>query len=726
MRASQFVPIVKRLANLTNHGFKLFNLTDEYFNTYNYGDNLNGFIDGLTDNCQRIEMALLRNSAVKANFADVLKQIDVPVMFFVKQDGHTLPVIVAKEHGDGRILGFIYLKDDNELPIDELPAPDTWVLDENGRVVYLTPFPMASLVSEPEASPDGHHPTPWQRFIRLLKLEQKDIYYIYFYAFIVAAISLTLPLGIQATIELVSGGVIFSSIVLIIAFVIIGIVAAGGLQILQYNIVEVLQRRIFVKAAFEFSYRLPRVRTEAVFKSHTPELMNRFFDVLTIQKSLPSILIDLASAVLQIVFGIVLLSFYHPFFIIFGVVLLAVMGIIFYYTGPDGLKTSITESKYKYRVVHWLEEIARSLDAFKLAGHTSLPLNRTENLVNNYLYYRKKHFKVLMTQFANVIVFKTLITGGLLIMGTILVINREILIGQFVAAEVVIILILGAVEKVILSMSYIYDALTAVDKIGHVTDLPLERHTGIAIPKGTGSGAHVKLRDLRYQYPDSDEAALTGINLDIQPGERVGLAGFNNSGKNTLVKILCGLLENYTGGVAINNLSLRDINLNNLRDVVAANFAMEDIFDGTVLENVTMGKSTICYQDGVWALESVGLGDTLARLDKGLQTELVAGAKTLSTSMHVKLTLARCIAERPQLLILHDFMNVLQKDERLRLLNFLNDRANPWTLIMVSNDPLVLASLDRVVLLKDGQVAEDGAYETLIQNPSLRDNLFNC
>jgi ABC-type bacteriocin/lantibiotic exporter with double-glycine peptidase domain len=722
MRATQFVPITKRLAGLTHHGSKLFNLTDEYQNTYNYKDNTEAFIDGLTDKCQSIELALLRNTVAKEKLAELLKILDVPVLLFVRQGGKVLPIIIVGE--DDRPVCYLYHSDDSETQTEVLPPLDTVVANEEGKVVYLTPFPMNSLVSKGESGKD-EHPSPMSRLLHLLAMEQKDIWYIYFYAVIIAAISLTLPLGIQATIELVSGGVIFSSIVLIIAFVIIGIVGAGGLQILQYNIVEIIQRRVFVKAAFEFAHRLPRLRAESVFNSYTPELMNRFFDVLTIQKSLPKILIDLASAVLQILFGIILLSFYHPFFIIFGVFLLVMLTIIFYVTGPEGLKTSLIESKYKYKVVHWLEEVARSLEAFKMAGHTSLPLTKTENLVNNYLYYRKKHFKVLMTQFANIIAFKTLITGGLLIIGTILVIDRQILIGQFVAAEVVIILILGAVEKVILSMSYIYDALTAVDKIGHVTDIPLERKGGIAIPRNADIGAHIAFKNLQYKYPHSNGATLRGVSLDILPGERIALAGFNNSGKNTLVKVLCGILEDYSGTVAVNNLSLRDINVTNLRDVIAANFAMEDIFDASVLENVTMGKAEICYQDAVWALESVGLYDMVMKMDKGLQTELTAGAKTFSSSMHVKLTLARCIAERPQVIILHDFLNMLQKDERLRILNFLMDRKNPWTLIMVSNDPVVLSTVDRVVLMRDGSVVEDGPYEDLIKGQSFRNFLFD-
>lgn len=604
MNSKQLIPIIKRLAELIKHGEKLFNFFDPYDDATECEEDIDKFINLLTDKSGQIEMLLMRNSIPQQKIKLLFQSAQIPFLVFAKQHQHFCPLVIVKNEY-GFLEGYRYQADGKEV-YEEIESVEHLDLatDKTGNVIYLTPFPRTSLFSDQENKYQGKHLTPMQRMLRLLKLEQRDIWYIYFYAVIIAVISLTLPLGVQAIMELVAGGVIFSSIVLIIAFVIIGVAAAGILQILQYHIVEVIQRRIFVKAAFEFSYRIPNVQSEAVTNQYTPELMNRFFDILTIQKSLPKVLIDLASAVLQIVFGIVLLSFYHPAFLVFGLVLVGILSAIFYFTGPEGLRTSIVESKYKYKVVHWLEELARSVEAFKLAGHTILPLSKTENLVNNYLYYRKKHFKVLITQFGNVVAFKTIVTGGLLVIGVSLVINRQILLGQFVASEIVIILILSSVEKVILNMSIIYDMLTAVDKVGYVTDLPIERQNGITLPTNViQQGLAIKIRNLKYRYPNSSKYVLNGIDLDIAPGERICLSGFNNSGKDTLVRIFSGILDNYEGLVAYNNVSLRDISLNALRDIVASNFAIDNIFEGTILDNITMGKASISLDDG-----SVGLG----------------------------------------------------------------------------------------------------------------------
>lgn len=321
-------------------------------------------------------------------------------------------------------------------------------------------------------------PTPTQRLFRLLSADRKDIGYVYLYALVTGVISLSLPLGIQAIFNLVSGGLIFSSVYLLIGLVILGVFITGLLLIGQIALVEILQQRVFAKAAFEFTYRLPRIQPDAFSGYHPPELMNRFFDVLTIQKGLPKLLIDLTAAVVQIIFGILLLSAYHPVFIGFGAFTILLIYLICRIYGPGGVKTSLAESKYKYKVVAWLEDIAGDLPVYRqhrpggLAG-TPEPIDKMDDLVSNYITYRNAHFRVLKRFFYSGVAFKTLITGGLLIIGTSLVVGREMSLGQFVAAELIIVLITNSVDKLTSGIDTVFDMLTAVEKIGYVTDLPL-------------------------------------------------------------------------------------------------------------------------------------------------------------------------------------------------------------------------------------------------------------
>jgi ABC-type bacteriocin/lantibiotic exporter with double-glycine peptidase domain len=492
------------------------------------------------------------------------------------------------------------------------------------------------------------------------------------------------------------------------------------MQLMQFSIVEALERRIFVKAAFEFSFRIPRIRAEALLGEYAPELMNRFFDVLTIQKGMPKLLIDVTSSVLQIFFGLVLLAFYNPFFAFFGVGLLVTIILVFYFSGPQGLKSSLKMSKYKYKVAHWLEELARVLYSFKLAGHSNLPFERMDNYVDNYLHYRRKRFQTLMVQFVSVAGFKVLAMGGFLLIGSYLVVERAITIGQFVASEIVVITMLAASEKFVLSMSTIYDMLTAVEKIGQVTDIPLERKGGITLPYVPDAGTEIEIKNLSYKYPESDEYAIKNVNLKIKAGERVGIAGYSASGKNTLLRVLSGLLESYEGIIKLNNVSMRDINLATLRDSIAKSVSKDDIFDGNVLDNISMGQSKVSYQDVMWALKSVGLEDMISALPDGLMTEMVSSGKSFSASTATKMIIARCIAEKPQMLILNDIMHDLEKGDRMNIMRFLISEENPWTLLIVSNDPLVLAACDRVIVMQDGEIIANEPYIHVIENPHFR------
>ena len=316
-------------------------------------------------------------------------------------------------------------------------------------------------------------PSPVRRLIRLLTNEKKDIGYIYLYALVTGLISLSLPLGIQAVFNLVSGGVIFSSVYLLIGVVILGVLITGLLLVAQMTLVEVLQQRIFVKAAFEFTYRLPRIQPDSFSGYYPPELMNRFFDVLTIQKGLPKLLIDLTSAAVQIVFGLILLSAYHPIFVGFGAFIVLVIFIISRVYGPGGVRTSLDESAYKYKVVGWLEEIAADLPAYRYQPNEVDTINKMDDLVAGYILHRNRHFGVLKRFFYSAVAFKTVVTGGLLILGTTLVVGRQMSLGQFVAAELIIVLITSSVDKLMSGIDTVFDMLTAVEKIGYVTDLPL-------------------------------------------------------------------------------------------------------------------------------------------------------------------------------------------------------------------------------------------------------------
>lgn len=737
MNSTHIDKIIIKIAELIKHEYNPFEFKEKYAQYLEYQPTEIGkFIDDLTEKAQKISITLLTNHIEKEALLDLVADSHFPVLvFYYNQEKVPIPLLIYNNYKDA-VQCFDFGKD-KYIKIDDLEhiipnliiyedAPDAQL---NGCAVFITAFPLKHLMEDYFESTGENIKklTPGRRLWRLLFNERKDIVYIYIYAVIVGIVNLSLPLGIQAAVSQISGGMFFSSVIVLIALVVLGILVGGGLQVMQITLVEVLQQRVFAKASFELAYRITKVKMESLLKYHPPELMNRFFDVVNIQKGLPKLFVDITGALLQIFFGLLLLSLYHPFFLIFAILLVGIVTAIFYVTGPRGLKTSIMESKYKYKIAHWLEELARTVDSFKLAGNTNLPIQKMDDLVNSYLYYRKSHFKVLLTQFANIVAFKTLITGGLLILGTVLVVNRQITLGQFVASEVIIILVVGAVEKLVLSIEVIYDLLTSIDKISYITDLPLERKGGLRINLDTEKdGLAIRVNNLKYKYPDNSDYTIKGLDFDIYPGESICIAGANDSGKHTLMKILTGVLDSYEGVITINKISLRDINLASLRNKINKNLSQDEIFYGTILDNITMGRKQITYQDVIWAIENVGLSDQINSLAEGLYTVIGASGKKLSGSVMAKLILARSVASKPKLLIINDFSEHISKKEKLQILNFLQDKQNGWTLIVLSiaDDPLLFSSCDRVIAMSKGTIAVQGKYEELIHNETFQKLTF--
>ncbi len=556
---------------------------------------------------------------------------------------------------------------------------------------------------------------PVQRFFKLLKLDRKDITYIYLYAIFSGLIALTLPLGIQAIIGLIAGGDISSSWMLLILGVTAGVALNGILKVMQMTVMETIQRRIFTRSAFDIAYRLPKIKYEAIYREYAPELVNRFFDTLTLQKGIPKILMDFSTGFLQIFFGLMLLSFYHPFFILFGVLLLVIIALIFRITGPKGLATNLKESKYKYQVAYWLEELARTMGTFKLAGRSDLPLTRTDDLVSSYLDARANHFRVLITQYGGIVAFKVIITAGLLILGSVLVINNQINLGQFVAAEIIVILVMASVEKLILSLDTIYDVLTALEKLGSLTDLTLDREDGIPFESlNTNRGIAVEFKDVTYYFPDAEKPTLDELNLSVVAGEKVCLAGYSGAGKSTLLHIVTCVFSDFRGSLTFNKIPVQNLDIVSLRahigDLIGEE---EDIFRGSLLENITIGHLNVTLNDVILAVEKAGLESFVKQLPDGYDTILLPSGKNLPRSIVSKIVLARSFATKPALLAIEEPLIYFDRDERERFADMLTDPNSPWTLLVSTKDPILASRCDRIVIMRNGKVIEEGTFETI-------------
>jgi len=544
--------------------------------------------------------------------------------------------------------------------------------------------------------------TAWQRLMGLLKLDKKDVLQTFYYAIFAGIVNLSLPLGIQAIINLIQGAQISTSWIILVVLVTGGVAFAGILQLMQIRIIENVQQKIFTRASFEFTYRFPKIKMSELRDYYPPELANRFFDTLTVQKGLSKILIDFPAALLQIIFGLILLSFYHPFFIIYGILLLFLIYMVFRFTAQKGMDTSLDESKQKYKVAHWIQEVARSLVSFKLSGKTSLALHKNDALVADYLEARESHFRILVIQFIQMISFKVLVTAGLLLIGGLLVLNQEMNIGQFVAAEIIILLVISSVEKLISGLETFYDLLTSLEKLGQVVDKELEDQGGEK-PLNENEDLTVELENVSLSVKGRGKI-LEDISLKIPSKSTHLVIGSNGSGKSTLLRLITGLIEPTKGNIYANDISLRGINANHYRSFLGQSLTEESPFEGTIQDNITFGDITISQKDLHWALENVGLLQFVKEQPKGLNTMLYPEGQQISYTVAKKIVLARSIVRKPKLLVLKDPLNQFEEEEALRIMNLLTDPSNPWALIVVSQDPKWIGRCGRIITMENGKI----------------------
>ncbi len=524
---------------------------------------------------------------------------------------------------------------------------------------------------------------PIKRFWNLLKQYRSEIRQIYIYAVFIGVVNLTLPLGIQAIINYIQTGEITSSWVVLVGFVLFGIAVTGTLQVVQLRIVENIQQDLFARSAFEFAYRIPKITFFQLDKIHAPELANRFFDTLTIQKGLPKILIDFSLAIFQIIFGLMLLTIYSPYFIILGFSLVVILFLIFKITGPKGLETSLKESKYKYKLAHWLEEIARVNRSFKLNGYSKFHLEKTDNIVVGYLDAREKHFKVLINQFRLFIGFKVFLAAGLLILGSVLVFNESMNLGQFVAAEIVIILIINSVEKVLRIIDTIYDVLTALEKIGYVTDLKLDENNGTAEIEDQAP-ISVRAVDVQFSFPDEKRNIFDGLSFEIPAKAKVAITGKSGSGKTLLLQIIAGIHQIEDGEIYIDEIPLVNYKRDNLYSNIGVAFPTNQVFEGTFRENIVMGRG-ISEKNLQEVIKILSLNNYFVTQSQGIDSVVDSGGRRLPRSIIQKLLIARILVARPKLLLLEDPLHFVEEETKKTIIDYIMSPERDWTVVVVAD-----------------------------------------
>jgi ATP-binding cassette subfamily B protein len=528
----------------------------------------------------------------------------------------------------------------------------------------------------------------------LLNLDKSDLFSIYFYAILGGLVELSVPIGIQAIISFVLGASMVTSIYILIFLVVMGVFGVGVFQVNQMKVIEKIQQRLFTHFAFEFSQTLPQIDLYKADLYYLPEKVNRFFDTLNIQKGIQKLLLDIPIAVIQIFLGLILLALYHPLFILFGFILVVIFWLIIKFTGKNGLETSLEESNYKYQVVAWFQEIARTIRPFKFSQNTNFDINRTDKLVTGYLTARTSHFRVLVIQYKSLIFFKVIITATLLSAGVYLLISQVLNIGEFIAAEIVIIMIINSTEKIIKSLESVYDVLTGIEKLASVTSLYKEQEGNMQL---NSENIAIELKDFTFQYPNTPPI-FKDLNLKIEANSKVCISGDEASGKTSMLKVLSLSYGHYKGNLLVNSIPIINYNLQSIRSQMGIYLQSDELFSGTVWENIALGKPSLQPASIIALAGRVGFSDFLQNLPLGFETKIHNTGKRLPSSITKKILLLRALAENPSYLLLEEPFLGLEKEAQEALQTYLLEK-NGATTVIISNDESYKKRAEQVIVM---------------------------
>lgn len=597
---------------------------------------------------------------------------------------------------------------------------------EDEPLTYLTAVPATPAASQSStpgpsgrtlllASDPGHGhaggpaPSPPQRLLALLRSESLDLGVILIYAAAIGLLTLATPVAVQALVNQVAFGQLLQPVVVLTLMLLLGLGLSCVLRALQTCAVELLQQRLFVRLAADLAHRLPRVRSDAFTAEHGPEVTSRFLEIATLQKSAAALLLDGLAVALQALIGLAVLAFYHPVLLAFDAVLLGCIAFILTVLGRGAVRTSIAESRAKYAVADWLQELARRPVAIRLGRGATLASERADGLVRQYLGARRAHFRVLLRQVVASLGLQALASAGLLGAGGALVIAGQLTLGQLVAAELIVSAVVAGVAKFGKHLESFYDLLASLDKVGHLLDLPLERADGELLPalqsaSGLASeqatGLAVRLRGVAVGG-FAGKALLRELHLEVAAGERVAIVGPSGGGRSLLSEVLVGLRPPLSGSIELDERDTRALRPAAVRALIAfLHSGSRGLLAGTIAEFLHTAAPSASRFQMQRALSTAGLWSTIAALPQGLDTPLGSDALVLSDRQRARLRVAHAVLQRPRLIVIDlPLDGGAGLDEIAPLLA----PAAPWTVILCAPTALELPSgITKRYELRDG------------------------
>ena len=535
----------------------------------------------------------------------------------------------------------------------------------------------------------------------LLSLEKRVLAILVSYAVAIGLFSLIIPLTVQELTNTFAYAIEPIMIVTFALVMLVGLLFIGLFRVLQNSASETIFQRLYVRIALAMTEHLPRIRQEAFL----PKQAFRFVEAELLTRAVLVVLVDVINVLVSGLTGMAILAFYHPNYLLYNIFLLGGFVLVAVASGQGGVLATKTVSDKNYDVMNWIQEIANNRLHFKASLSAPFLIEKTDRLLDEYLAARRARANILTwRQYRSIVVWEAVCHSGAIALGGWLLSIAQITLGQFVAAEVIVgtlLLNLDTVTRRIYAFTYILSSLGELDRV-----FALPKHDAFSagvnthLPDPTLCGIHLLCKEAAFAYPHSPPL-FEHVTVEAAPGEKLAVLVQSNTQKSTLALVLAGLYRPTSGVVRYNNVDLRDVPMdyiNGARGLVLD--SQPTLFGGTLEENITLGRTSISFEDLQWAIRFVELEDEIDRMPRGLETRLEAADTRYTKSQILRILVARAIVTRPHLLIFDGTLHNMEPSLRHTILRRLCSKDEPWAAIFVSNDPTIKEFVDRHVLVR--------------------------
>ena len=445
---------------------------------------------------------------------------------------------------------------------------------------------------------------------------------------------------------------------------------------MQFYISEIFQRKFFARMSADITLATVKARHENFEESNQTEFVNRFFDVITIQKSLPKILIKSFTLILQTIAGLILVAFYHPILLVFSLLIIISIILIWKSFCKKGFITKFYSSRRKYDMAGWLEDIARNNSLFKSEIGQKYAIFKTDFLTEQYLEERKSHFSQLFAQFSLMLALYAVASSLLLIIGGYLVTKGQLSIGQLVASELILSTTLYGISQLGRDFETFYDIVGACEKLSQFYNIPQE-NTGVE--KIDTDHIDIKFNHVVDIYFEREFK----FNFSLKHHKNYIISTHNLSSQKILIELLYCLRKPVRGTLEFNNIEIENIDIANLRSKIAL-IDNSSFIEGNIEEYLTFNNKNISKKLINEVLQVTGLDKALQRFNEGLNLRIIPTGYPLSESEKILLKIARALLQEPKIIIITEVLDMLGLKTRQNMIKFLTKNHNS-TVIYFSN-----------------------------------------